>query len=203
MNVMNKFLATLAILLLPALAQAHGVNVFAYVDGDTIFTSSGFSKKSRVIGGTLEVYNTADNTMLLSGTTDENGDFSFAIPDAVKANPVDLKLVINAGEGHRADWTIKSNEYAPENAPVAEAAAPAPEAGKDIAAAPANIAPEAYEAMLEKVVARQMKKELQPIKHVLAEMSQSGPGLSEIMGGIGYLIGLAGIAAWARSRKRQ
>ena len=79
---MNRLLIAVCIamaltLCLAAVSSAHRVNVFAYVDGNSVVTDSGYSRSKRVHDGAIEVYDAASGTMLLSGVTDENGRFDF------------------------------------------------------------------------------------------------------------------------------
>jgi nickel transport protein len=46
-----------------------------------------------------------------------------------------------------------------------------------------------------------MSKALSPIRQSLAERLDPEPSLRDILGGLGWLIGLAGMAAWAQSRR--
>jgi len=52
-------------------------------------------------------------------------------------------------------------------------------------------------------VEKALDKKLSPILKRLAESETRGPGLSEIFGGIGYIFGLAGVAAYVQSRKKK
>ena len=101
-------------------ADAHRVVVFAWVEGDTVYVESKFSGGKRVNAGKITVTD-PQGKALLTGTTDENGKFSFKIP--AKS---DLKIVLLAGEGHRGEWTVTAdelempaaaNKLAPENGP--------------------------------------------------------------------------------------
>jgi len=85
-------------------ANAHGVSVFAWVEGDTVFVESKFSGGKRVNAGKITVTD-PQGTELLTGTTDENGEFSFKVP-----KKTELKIVLLAGTGHRAEWTITAGE---------------------------------------------------------------------------------------------
>ena len=53
---------------------------------------------------------------------------------------------------------------------------------------------------VEAVVNAALDAKLAPIKR--AVLGQSGPGVVEIVGGIGWIFGLAGVAAYFRSRPR-
>ena len=190
-------IALAASLCLAAASSAHKVNIFAYVDGDSIFTESGYSRTRRVNKGVVEVHDAATGEVLLTGTTDEEGQFVFPIPDRARAEKMDLLLALKAGEGHQAEWTVKYDEFGAGSGAAAEAEpATASEPVAAPAAAPAATAP-ADTAAIKAVV----HSELAPVKRMLAEMHDSGPGVTEILGGIGYIFGLFGVAAYMKSRK--
>jgi nickel transport protein len=85
-------------------AHAHGVSVFAWVEGDTVFVESKFSGGKRVNAGKIIVTD-PQGTELLAGTTNEKGEFSFKVP-----KKTELKIVLLAGTGHRGEWTIAAGE---------------------------------------------------------------------------------------------
>jgi hypothetical protein len=85
-------------------AYAHRVNVFAWVEGDTIYVESKFSGGKKVKTGKIIVTDPR-GTELVKGTTNDQGEFSFKIP-----KKTDLKIVLLAGAGHRAQWTIPATE---------------------------------------------------------------------------------------------
>jgi nickel transport protein len=84
--------------------DAHRVNLFAWVEGDTVYVESKFSGGKKVKAGKIIVTD-SQGTELLTGATDENGEFSFKVP-----KKTDLKIVLIAGAGHRAEWTIPASE---------------------------------------------------------------------------------------------
>ena len=84
--------------------NAHRVNLFAWVEGNKVFVESKFSSSRRVNKGKIVVTD-PDGNELVTGTTDENGEFSFEIP-----KKTELKIVLIAGTGHRAEWTIPASE---------------------------------------------------------------------------------------------
>ena len=59
--------------------DAHGINLSARIEGDTVCVESTFSGDKPVKAGQIIVSDSA-GTEFLSGTTDENGKFSFKFP---------------------------------------------------------------------------------------------------------------------------
>jgi nickel transport protein len=82
-------------------ALAHKVNLFAYAQGGTIFTESYFPDGKAVEKGKVLVYDSKDQ-LLLEGKTDTEGLFRFGIPKID-----DLKIVIDAGMGHKNSVALK------------------------------------------------------------------------------------------------
>jgi nickel transport protein len=98
-------------------ADAHRVNLFAWMEGDTVYVESKFSGGKKVKAGKIVVTDPR-GIELVKGTTNEEGEFSFKVPEKT-----DLKIVLLAGEGHRAKWIIPAAEIetpAAEKRPVPE-----------------------------------------------------------------------------------
>ena len=87
-------------------ALAHRVVIFAYTEGDTIHTESKFMPNTPVNQGKILVQDPTTGKELLTGQTDAQGKFSFQRP--AEAAGKDLKIVIDAGVGHRAEWLLKA-----------------------------------------------------------------------------------------------
>jgi len=85
----------LGFLILSPSAFAHKVNIFAYAEGDTVYTESYFPDGKKVKGGRIEVYD-SQSKKLLEGVTNDEGQFNFSL-----LKKGDLKIVINASMGHR------------------------------------------------------------------------------------------------------
>lgn len=211
---MNKFRVKMAVavlvftcfaFLMAHSAFAHRVSVFAWVDGDKIYLESKFAGGRPVKSGKVVVTD-PQGVELLSGVTNEEGEFSFKIPKRT-----DLKIVLIAGQGHQADWTIRKAEM--EDLPAGKTS----EAGaeKPIAAGQKNtvskisadgepalpgtgMRPDELEAVIESVLDRKLK----PITRMLADLEQQGPSIKDIFAGIGYIFGLVGVAAYVQSRKK-
>lgn len=204
-----------ALLLVPAFsAQAHKINIFAWPEGSTLLGEVKFNGGRLAKNVTIEVQNATDNAVLATTVCDEKGEFRVALPDqVVKARP-DLLLVANAGEGHRGEWLLKAAEYAPAGDAVAapaaksepaqaqtEPAAPTSQAAQQAAAPSSSSSAAVNEELLRRVVAEEVSKGLSPVRKALAESQNQEPTLRDILGGIGWIVGLAGIAAWGQSRR--
>jgi len=187
-------------------ASAHRVNVFAWVEGDTVYVESKFPGGKKVRAGRILVTDMQGNE-LLSGLTNDAGEFSFKVPKRS-----DLKIVLIAGQGHQAEWLIRASEM--EDMP--SKTAPATGAGEVMhregaksvsetsvdtrtAVPGTNFNSQELEAVLETVLDRKLK----PIARILADIRQKGPTVKDILAGIGYIFGLVGIVAYIQSRKKK
>ena len=202
-------------------AWAHRVNIFAWVDGSDIVVECAFNRSQKVRGGTLNVVDAATNELLLSGRTDDAGVFRFPIPEAARTAGHDLVLRIVAGEGHQNDWIVSASEFVPPKTAAGIANPPASVDGsasqpvhpqspvKDTSFVPAGATaspaqPTAGQLTaqdVESIVNQALEAKLSPIRRMLSEQYESGPGLRDIIGGLGWIIGLAGIAAYCKRRR--
>lgn len=194
---MKKLVLMMVVSLLGATAaEAHKVTIFAWAEGDTVFTESKFSGGKKVKNGKVEVFDSA-GIRLLDGLTDDSGEFSFPVPAIT-----DLNIVLTAGMGHRNSWTLSAAELggaSPGTAPTAPVTPGAPVSEMRREAVPAGNGLTARE--VEEIVARQLEQKIQPMARMLATMQDRGPALSDIIGGIGYIMGLVGLGAYLRYRK--
>ena len=97
----------LGILVVAVAASAHRVNVFAWVEGDKVFVECKYPDGTKVHAGVIRVFDSAGKE-LLNGKTNTTGEFSFKIPKRD-----DLKIVLEAGMGHRAEWPLSKQDLAP------------------------------------------------------------------------------------------
>ena len=105
----TAFLATLILVLgLSQMAQAHRVNIFAWVEGSVVMTESGFSNGNKVQQGEVTVFDARSGEVLLQGRTDTKGRFSFPLPQAGREHG--LRIRIDAGSGHRNEWHMEPDE---------------------------------------------------------------------------------------------
>ena len=215
-------LATLALcVLLPMAALAHKVSVFAYVDGPNLVIDAFYSKSNKVNGGKITVKNAATGEVYQQATTDENGALTLPVPAKAIAAKADLRVLLVAGEGHQNDVLVHASEYAGLTAPAAAApaaattgtkpapklsAAPSSPAASPAAAPSASPSAQFDEATLTRIVNQAVEQAVEsrmaPVKRLLLESAQKGPGPTEIIGGIGYIVGLFGVAAFLSARRK-
>lgn len=213
-------LLLLLALLAPADALAHRVNIFAWPDGDKILVECGFNRSSPVRGGVVTVYDATDGAELLRGRTDAQGHFAFAVPDAVRRGH-GLRIEVNAGEGHVNAWTMEASEiagaeaqsagpgeasgeaHAPAAAPAAASPASAGGTAGAAQALPAAAGQPVTAAEARAIVTEALNTGLAPLRRELAALSAPGPTLRDIIGGLGWLMGLAGIACYVLARRRE
>jgi nickel transport protein len=192
-----------AVLIFSAAPHVHGhrVTIFAWVEGNTVYTQSKFSSGKKVSGGEISVLDMKGN-LLLKGQTDENGGFSFQAADAKP-----MKIILNAGMGHQGEWLLTESDF-----------------GKGIEADPVDLSMETThpevlpsvnghgsidatqgisEEQLKQAVEKALDKKLEPLYHIILESHDTKPSVSDIVGGIGYIIGLVGLAAYIHSRRKE
>lgn len=99
-------------LIFPFVVSAHRVNIFAWAENGRIFTESEYPDGKRIRNGSIEVFSVKDGKLLLKGQSNEKGEFSFPVPAEAEKSASDLKIVLNAGQGHRNEWLLKYSEYA-------------------------------------------------------------------------------------------
>lgn len=202
------FFMVVTLLLVCSPALAHNVTVFAWVEGETVHVESKFSGGRRPVDAPVKVYDTQGN-LLLEGLTDDKGEFSFKVP-----KKEELKVVLLAGMGHKGEWTIQPAEFGNDRAvtPLSEAATEpsslaSNEPGRETTAGggqKGSSVPTGHvtTAQIQGVVENALDAKLKPIMKMLVETRQSGPKVSEILGGIGYIFGLIGVAAYVRSKRQ-
>ena len=180
------------------LARAHKVNVFAWVEGDVVFIESKFSGGKRVKGGMITVSDLRGN-QLLSGKTNNRGEFSFKIPKKTT-----LKIVLVAGMGHRGEWTIPVEEIEMVSVIEIRESVQQETAENEPKSIMRSIpAPKPCSDEIQLAVEKALDKKLKPIMKLLAESREQGPTFHDIFGGIGYIFGLVGLATYIHYRRKK
>jgi nickel transport protein len=203
-------------------AYAHKVNIFAFAENGMVHAEGYFVDGSKCKNSLIEVFDEKSEKKLIEGYTDEQGQFSFKIPIVTS-----LKLVLHAGMGHQNEYTVTEDEVrdsmrmlnqkkekveAEQTGRSAELKAIKDKnvrgtEPKEKAVAEERISPsEGYNPEdileLEAVIERVTEKKLQPVLRMLASLTErmERPGITEIIGGIGYIFGILGIILYFKSK---
>lgn len=177
-----------ALLLVALPAEAHRLKLFAHVVGNDIAGYGFYIGGGRPQGTAITVFDSA-NREVGHLVTDKDGAYAWTPPQAGT-----YRLSVNGGDGHFAEATV-----AFEVEPAVPPAAAAPAAVSAPATAPAApLSPETVgliEASVDKAVARQITPLLQAYNEADGKVR-----FNDILGGLGWIVGLAGLWLWFRTR---
>lgn len=184
--------ALIALALACPAVQAHLLQVFAAAEGNRIEGSVYFAGGARAHGADI-VVSAPNGRVLAELQSDGDGTFAFTT-----AEQVDHLIVAETPEGHRGTWTVRAGELAGEMpTPVGIAVRPPREGAAGDATKPRDAAPGAsLEGLVEAAVARQIK----PLREQILAY-ESRLRLRDLLGGIGYIVGVAGALLWWRARR--
>lgn len=170
-------------------ALAHKLKVFATAEGRTIEGYVYFPGGGR--GRNLQVlFLGPDGARLGETVADADGRFRYEAADAM-----DHRVVVDSGDGHRGEYVVSAAELG--GAPPAGAgAAPATIAAGEIPDTPAG----ADDAALEQLVDRAVARHVRPLREQL-EAYEEKVRLHDVLGGLGWILGLFGLAAWLHARR--
>ncbi|MDH5301698.1 MAG: hypothetical protein OEW58_10085 [Gammaproteobacteria bacterium] len=167
-------------------AHAHKVNMFAFVEGNSVSIEAYFVDGKRAKN--CEVTATDSTGKVLNqGQTNDQGQYQFSV-----SQPTDIRIAVNAGMGHMATYDIAASDFGDNSAGVA--ASDSDENGNALASADINSAE--LNAAIERAVAKSMAPVMRNISEMRAEKS-----LADIIGGIGFIFGLLGIYFYLKARK--
>lgn len=188
---MKRFILSGFILLFVSKVYAHKVNIFSWIEGNKVFCEAFYADGSKVKNGKIEVFKKGGKK-LLEGKTDENGIFSFTIP-----KKTDLKIVLYAGMGHRAETEIPASDLSEVKRVIKK------KIKRNVLEESSKNLPSVSSEEIRKIVEEVMDEKLHPLYKMLAEQKKNeGIKFSEIIGGIGYIFGILGIIAFLTRRKR-
>ena len=177
----------LAAMLLPAAlaarAEAHNLVVYATADGSTVtgrayFVGGGGAREAKV------AVLAPDGSGLAETVTDAEGNFRF---EATRR--VDHEILVRAGAGHQGAYTVPASEL-PGDLPAFRGGATQAAPASRPAAAPD---PHDVRALARQV--SQLRREL--------DAHHRRARLHDILGGIGYILGVTGVAFFLLGRRRE
>lgn len=186
-------LLALCSLLFATPAFAHKVNIFAYAEGDTVYTESYFPDGRKVEGGTVEVYDSKGNK-LLEGATDQEGQFNFK-----PLRRDNLKIVLIASMGHKNSYGLSADELPDiedrrQKVRSQKSEVRDQKSEKEVA--------EVDFGQIKKIIDASLDERLRPIIKELKRQKEE-VSFREIIAGIGYIFGIFGIILYFMSRRRR
>jgi len=180
-----RFLFLMVFFVLITDTFAHRVITYPYIEDGKIYIENYFSDGKRCKNCEIIVYDNITGEKLLEGKTNIDGKFSFAPPKRTE-----LKIVLNAGMGHRAEAIVQKSELE---------GILKTETGQSKIKTQIGIS----ESELRKIIREEVSKELQPIHQFLKKiaMDLTKPTLDKVLAGIGYILGIMGLIIYFRNRK--
>lgn len=183
-------------------AEAHRLKAFASVDGTTINGSAYFPGMGMARGVAVEVL-APDGSILATTTTDDEGRFTVTI-----RRRIDHRIVVDGGDGHRAEYLVRAEEMPQSLAGLPElsadvvaattaSAAPSPPPAAAVAPGATTIGPE-----LEQAIDHAVARHIGPLREQL-DAFEDAIRFRDILGGLGWIVGLTGIACYFIARKDQ
>ena len=180
---LSAYCLLLSIYLLPTIAYAHKVSIYAYAEDGMVFSEGYFADGTRSRNSLIEVIDTKTGKKLLEGKTDNDGKFSFKIPKATS-----LKLILHASMGHQNDYTLDEEEVreaigvskAEDREQITESS---PRLSEPTSPLPATS--EVSSSEIEAIVGKAIDSKLQPVIRILLKLQENSekPGITEILGG--------------------
>ena len=164
-----------AIWLVPPSASAHGIHVSARVEGRTIRGKAYYHDDSPVGGATLRALDRSDDEIATT-QTDPQGEFSFEARFRC-----DHRLLVETGDGHGGEFLITAMQLPGDLPARGDTPAPATSA----------------EASLETI-----QNELNELRNQLQRYEER-IRLQDVLGGIGYIFGIAGVAYYFLGIRRK
>jgi len=189
---MRSFFLTLVLISIWAFpVQAHKVVASAWTDGADIEGEVGLSNGEMAVDGTIvKVF---DPQGKLLGETSVKGDGLFRF---TPTKSITHHFTANLGAGHVATVVVNPDEL-PEGLTQEKSNTSTPQS-----TAPENLASSVNSAEIAKLVAKAVRKEVQPLRKEIASYKEKND-LQSILGGIGYILGLTGIVFYIAARRKE
>lgn len=191
----------LSVLALPGAASAHRLKLFLTVEDGALGGYAFFVGGGRPEGSTVIIKDSGGHE-IYRGKTDDQGGFRWKPPIAA-----DYSVTVDAGDGHWVEGSVAAERLgavpsAPAPAPTAplsEQAASAPKPDAGACAQPDSVAlAKLVEAQVDRAVARQLRPLIESYN-----LAEGRVRLNDVMGGIGMIVGLAGMGLWGLARRRK
>lgn len=180
-------------------AMAHKLNVFAYSEDSSVLGEAYFNDGAPARNCEVLVKSEEDGSEIGRGRTDEDGKFVVNIDPS---NKKIVTVVVDGGMGHlgRVNITLSSfNNNSTDNDNSTDMSDSnfidkVPMEEEQIE----NLVVTLDEKEIASIVKSVFRSEIEPLHAEIIQLRKelSKPGFNQIMGGVGYIFGLIGIALW-------
>lgn len=181
-------------------AHAHKLKVFATavggrIEGTVYFVGGGPARGARIL------VESADGTLIEALNADDSGAFAFTA--SMRADHI---IKTDSADGHAARTIIPASVLpATLPLPASEPGMTAPEVPEARSPAPSQPAPSQGgapldTAALQTAVAQVVAQQIRPLQEQLNAFEDQ-VRLRDVVGGLGYILGLFGLFAWLRARR--
>ncbi len=191
-------LCIFAVLFLQGKALAHKVYLFAYEKGSRIVCEGYFIDGKKAANAKIEVFDKKTNKKIVEGKADRKGAFSF-----VKPKYQNLKIVINAGMGHKAEFDLSTSGLIKAEAEEAQKQAPDAEKQTPVQTSKTQVKSVSGISLsdIKKLVDASLDEKLDPVIRSLAK-PEGGSQVQKVMSGLGYIFGLMGLIMYISNKKK-
>ncbi len=210
----RKSTAAVAVLLMclmaSSTAHAHKVNVFAWFDGQKVELEAYFASGAKAMHSAVIVTDEKGNKVL-EGKTDEEGRLSFVPPGKGRYH-----VVLVAGMGHHAETDVDVDSDpvpaapAPEEAGSPEPSPTAVQSGQAVESPVPVVSSRLARAeqgtcLTAQDLERILDQRLKPIQRQIMVLAEGQDKIkpSDVISGLGYILGLMGIAMYVSARKKR
>jgi len=182
----------LALALFSGPLQAHLLKVFAATEGDRIDGSVYYVGGAKAEGAAV-VIRTPEGRILAELSTDADGGFVFSVSEHI-----DHLITAETLEGHQGSWTVSAGELAGEMPTPVGIAVPSATGAAETGGMSGAVGPlgSSLETLVEGAVARQIR----PLREQILE-HEARVRLRDLLGAIGYTVGVVGVVLWWRARR--
>ena len=174
-NRLASFLLLLGYVCLPCATQAHGLDVFATLNGEQADGYVVFVGGGRAADIAMELRD-ADGKPLLESRSDQEGRFRFRLP-----GPGRFAVVADSANGHVARFPL--------------------ELGSRVDESRADKGSRSHHAAIDqRELDRLLARHINPLREQIAAYEERRRW-QDVLGGIGYILGLAGVAFFLLTRR--
>ena len=168
-------------------AHAHKVMAFAYAEDGRIHVEGYFADGKKLEDSLVEVFDPGGKK-ILDGKTGAGGVFSFPEPGKGR-----IKIVLTGSMGLRAECFVEAGQD------MGSSDGPAQSGQPDGSRSLSETAASDRES-LRALVSQEMDKKIAPLLQEIRALKEDRPSVTEIAGGIGYVIGIMGLIMYFKAR---